>query len=146
MSNAMWSVQEQIQHVLLSRTPAEQQDLSRLLECIFTLSATQKVVSSLDAPALDLRYQVGRTAAKTASSAEKQQNAQPEKRQSALRKCKSESGQAKSVLSNVALPASPHQGTEVDEEEEIFRLDSPIPVCFLNKQMPLETPMHWLFY
>ena len=142
----MGFVQEEIQQVVSSWTPAEQQDLDSLLNHIFMLSETQKVVNRHEAQALDLKRQADGAAAKFASPAQGQQNRRLEKRQSSLRACKAESEQVEIDVSDAALSAYPKKEGNMNEEEEIFRLDFPTPDSFHSKQITLETPMHWLFY
>ena len=131
---------------MCSRSVAEQEDLSRLLDCIFKLSETQNVIGSHDAHLLDLHCQASKLAAQSVSPGEKQRNALPAKRQGSVRKCKVKSEQTFSPLSDPELSASPQKESLLDEEHELFQLDSPILGGFQGKHMSLETPMHWLFY
>ena len=135
--------QEEIQQFVASWAPAEQQDLGSLLDHIFTLSETRKVISSSDATVLDIRCHVGETAAKPVSPAKSPQRARPEKRQCTMRKCKAETENTELIKATL-LSASPQK--EIDLEEEKFELESPVLASFHSKQMSLETPMHWLFY
>ncbi len=120
--------------------------MSSLLEGIFALSETQKIASSCDAQYPDLKCQAGEAAAKTVNPAKVLQKSKPEKRQCALRKCKAGPERAASDMTGAASSTSPAKKYDNFEEDELLEFDTPVLSSFQGNRMPLETPMHWLFY